>query len=111
MHNQSKILLVSGLKEAVDWLVSSLQDVIEEIGEDESDVPLLPLADYSVTAMDNDMFQKLLLALGIKRPEDFQVIFFKFSLNYAGCFKTRIGHEARELGRFWDVHVLCSPHF
>lgn len=48
-------------------------DVIEDIGDDESDVPILPLTECAQKAIDNSLFQNLLLTLGLKRPADTQV--------------------------------------
>lgn len=61
------------MKEALDWIESSLNEVLEDLGDDESDVPVLPLADYSVTAMDDPNFQKFLKSIGIKPPSGSQV--------------------------------------
>ena len=61
------------MKNAVEWILSSLEEALEDIGDEESDIPILPLADFSVKAMDNDMFQRLLQAIGIKQPVNFQV--------------------------------------
>lgn len=61
------------MKNAVEWILSCLEEALEDIGDEESDVPILPLADFSVKAMDNNVFQSLLLALNIKRPVNFQV--------------------------------------
>ncbi len=61
------------MKESVQWIISSLEEVIEDMDEDESDVPILPLADFSIKAMDNSVFQSLLTVIGIKPPSDIQV--------------------------------------
>lgn len=61
------------MKEAVEWIVSSLLDVLDDLGDEESDVPILPIANYSIKAIDSRVFQRLLLSIGIKLPVNFQV--------------------------------------
>lgn len=61
------------MEEALEWIESSLNEVLEELGDDEDDVPILPLADYSIKAMDSHEFQNFLKSIGIKPPADHQV--------------------------------------
>lgn len=61
------------MKNSVEWILSCLEEALEDIGDDESDVPIVPLSDFSVKAMENEVFQSLLLALNIKKPITAQV--------------------------------------
>lgn len=59
------------LQEAIEWLRESLHDASEdseEPGEDDDGVPLLPLLEVQKDAMEQQDFQKLLLALGMQPP-------------------------------------------
>lgn len=62
-----------GMKDACEWLISCFEDVIEDLADDESDVPIVPLAEHAIQAIENDIFQRLLIALGAQRPVEFQV--------------------------------------
>ncbi|KAJ3665894.1 hypothetical protein Zmor_001358 [Zophobas morio] len=69
-------LIGKGLEEAVEWLKESLADAIEDFEDDDSceGIPLVPIMDYAVNAMENADFQETLKALGIVEPFDEQVL-------------------------------------
>lgn len=55
----------------IDWLKECLDeaaDDMEEVGEDDDGVPLVPLQDLQKEAMEDDSFKKVLVALGIQPP-------------------------------------------
>nr|XP_023016006.1 protein timeless homolog [Leptinotarsa decemlineata] len=56
-------------QEALEWLKDSLSDAIEDY-EDGNDVgiPLVPIMDYAVAAMEHEAFQKLLKGFGVSEP-------------------------------------------
>ncbi|XP_065170446.1 protein timeless homolog isoform X2 [Atheta coriaria] len=64
--------LASGdLKQGIDWLKDSIEDAAEDwndISEDDEGVPLVPILEYSIAAMDNPAFLGLLRALNIQEP-------------------------------------------
>ncbi|XP_065210655.1 protein timeless homolog [Planococcus citri] len=75
--SSTKTVLNLGMKEALDWIETSLNEVLEELGDDEEDVPILPLADYSIKAIDDKDFQTFLKAIGIKPPADSQETYWR----------------------------------
>ncbi|KAK4881785.1 hypothetical protein RN001_005104, partial [Aquatica leii] len=77
-----KILLkVSHMTDALDWLKESLSDIIEDRNESsddaEDEIPLVAIMDYSVTAMENSDFQKLLKSFQIRPPADEQETYWR----------------------------------
>jgi hypothetical protein len=63
------------LKPALLWLIESLDDAAEDLDVDESDIPLLPLTDECMTAVNDKDFQDAMQILGIHKPSNIQVIF------------------------------------
>merc|ERR1711874_707065 len=54
---------------ALEWLAGEMEDEAEERDKEEAeDVPLLPLVEHTIQAVESDEFQKLLQSCGIKRP-------------------------------------------
>lgn len=65
---------VPDMSEPLEWLNESLTDAIEDYGTgDNEGIPLVPISDYAMTAMENPDFQNLLRALGIDEPSSEQV--------------------------------------
>jgi hypothetical protein len=65
------------MADALRWVSSSLQEVADDMeadGEEEA-VPLVPISDEALTAMENPQFLTLLKALNIVPPSDEQVRF------------------------------------
>lgn len=62
------------MSEALEWVKESLYDAIEDFedGNDEG-IPLVPIMDYAVNAMESNEFQQMLEALGLCKPFDEQV--------------------------------------
>lgn len=60
--------------EALNWVRESIGDAIEDFedGNDEG-IPLVPIMDYAMNAMESSEFQQMLLALGLCSPTDEQV--------------------------------------
>lgn len=70
------------MREALEWIRESLQDVLDDRDEESIEgVPLVPLTDYSATAMDSPSFQKLLRALGFVPPADAQESYWRIPSN------------------------------
>ncbi|XP_029159250.1 protein timeless homolog [Nylanderia fulva] len=70
------------MREALGWIKESLQDILDDRDEESSEgIPLVPLTDYSSTAMDSPSFQKLLRALGFMPPADAQESYWRIPAN------------------------------
>lgn len=70
------------MREALEWIKESLQDVVDDHDEESSEgIPLVPLTDYSSAAMDSPSFQKLLRAMGFVPPADAQESFWRIPAN------------------------------
>lgn len=70
------------MREALEWIKESLQDVVDDRDEESSEgIPLVPLTDYSSAAMDSPSFQKLLRAMGFVPPADAQESFWRIPAN------------------------------
>ncbi|XP_025075247.1 protein timeless homolog [Pogonomyrmex barbatus] len=70
------------MREALEWIKESLQDVLDDRDEESSEgIPLVPLTDYSSAAMDSPSFQKLLRALGFVPPADAQESYWRIPAN------------------------------
>lgn len=81
------------MAEALEWIKESFSDAIEDLeddqdGNDADGVPIVPILDCAVAAMDDDGFLKLLRAFGAQEPFDEQVIIFfqSFNLFIFSCF-------------------------
>nr|CAI5869091.1 unnamed protein product [Callosobruchus analis] len=96
----------AGRSEALEWLKESFSDAIEDFedGSDES-VPLVPIMDYAITAMEEVEFQAMLKGFSICEPFDEQETYW------------RIPHHltVEELKQFCDIlqqaldNVLAVP--
>lgn len=72
----------SEMEEALEWIKESLEDVLDDRDEENSEgIPLVPLTDYSSTAMDSPSFQKLLRAMGFLPPADAQESYWRIPAN------------------------------
>lgn len=70
------------MREALEWIRESLQDVLDDRDEESSEgIPLVPVTDYSSTAMDSPSFQKLLRAMGFVPPADAQESYWRIPAN------------------------------
>ncbi|XP_046688895.1 uncharacterized protein LOC124374789 [Homalodisca vitripennis] len=61
------------MQEALEWLKVSLQEVLDDLddnGDDEEGIALLPLTASCIQAMDNPTFLQLLDILSIDKPTD-----------------------------------------
>lgn len=61
------------MKPALLWLIESLNEAAEDLDVDESDIPLLPLSDECMTAVNDVDFQEAMKILGIHKPSSIQV--------------------------------------
>lgn len=66
------------MKSALLWLVESLNDAADDLDVDESDIPLLPLTDDCMVAVNDSDFQNAMEVLGIHKPATIQVIYLIF---------------------------------
>ncbi|XP_011874599.1 PREDICTED: protein timeless homolog isoform X2 [Vollenhovia emeryi] len=70
------------MREALEWIMESLQDVLDDRDEESSEgIPLVPLTDCSSAAMDLPSFQKLLRAMGFVPPADAQESYWRIPAN------------------------------
>ncbi|CAK9795777.1 Protein timeless homolog [Anthophora quadrimaculata] len=77
-----KDVIEKNMNEALEWLKESLQDVLDDRDEESSEgIPLVPLTDYSVAAMDSPSFQKLIRAMGFSPPADEQESYWRIPAN------------------------------
>ncbi|XP_025415567.1 protein timeless homolog isoform X4 [Sipha flava] len=75
--NAIKKLIDKDLKPALLWLIESLDDAAEDLDVDESDIPLLPLTDECMTAVNDKDFQDAMQILGIHKPSNIQETYWR----------------------------------
>jgi hypothetical protein len=65
------------MTDALRWVSSSLQEAADdrEADDEEETIPLVPISEEAMTAMENPQFLKLLTALNVVSPSDEQVCF------------------------------------
>ncbi|XP_017783660.1 PREDICTED: protein timeless homolog, partial [Nicrophorus vespilloides] len=64
--------------DALGWLKESFEDAIEDLDDDADEgVPLVPIMDQQVAAMDSEEFKGLLRGLGISEPSDEQETYWR----------------------------------
>ncbi|XP_011690831.1 PREDICTED: protein timeless homolog isoform X1 [Wasmannia auropunctata] len=77
-----KDVIDRNMREALEWIKESLQDILDDRDEESSEgIPLVPLTDYSSAAMDSPSFQKLLRAMGFVPPADAQESYWRIPAN------------------------------
>ncbi|KAG5330826.1 TIM protein, partial [Acromyrmex heyeri] len=77
-----KDVIDRNMEEALEWIKESLQDILDDRDEESSEgIPLVPLTDYSLAAMDSPSFQKLLRAMGFVPPADGQESYWRIPAN------------------------------
>lgn len=79
--NAIKKIIDKNMKPALLWLIESLDDATDDLDVDESDIPLLPLTDECMTAVNDDDFQETMKILGMHKPSGIQVTLFKLIIN------------------------------
>nr|XP_022919507.1 protein timeless homolog [Onthophagus taurus] len=72
----------SGMSDAVQWLRESFEDVAEDVEDDNLDdddigIPIVPILDCAISAMENLKFLELLKGFGVKEPFDEQEQFWR----------------------------------
>lgn len=75
VFNAIKKVIDRDMKPALLWLVESLNEAADDLDVDESDIPLLPLTDDCMTAVNDNDFQEAMKILGIHKPSSIQVIY------------------------------------
>ncbi|KAL1435365.1 hypothetical protein MTO96_032373 [Rhipicephalus appendiculatus] len=71
-------LVETGCKESLEWLLSSLEDALEDWDpEDPSSVPLVPILEAHHSSMENSDFCSLLRTMGIQPPADEQEAYWR----------------------------------
>ncbi|XP_017793791.1 PREDICTED: protein timeless homolog [Habropoda laboriosa] len=77
-----KDVIEKNMSTALEWIKESLQDVLDDRDEESSEgIPLVPLTDYSVAAMDSPSFQKLIRAMGFTPPSNEQESYWRIPAN------------------------------
>lgn len=71
-------MVITDLTEALKWLAENLEEVAldqeaEGYDPESEGVPLLPISQESVDAMESELFKKVLLGVGVVPPFDEQV--------------------------------------
>lgn len=66
---------MKGKRESLEWICTCLDEVASdrETDGDMEPVPLLPLTEETIDSMEDELFQRLLKALGVNPPADEQV--------------------------------------
>lgn len=69
----------SGFTSSLQWLHENLTEAADDLDQntdpdDDDGVPLVPIAEEDVSGMEDSLFQKMLLDIGISKPGDEQVI-------------------------------------
>lgn len=80
-HSLTSVYVLNAIKKVIDkdmktallWLIGSLDEAANDLDVDESDIPLLPLTDECMTAVNDIDFQEMMQALGIHKPSSIQV--------------------------------------
>nr|XP_037279767.1 LOW QUALITY PROTEIN: protein timeless homolog [Rhipicephalus microplus] len=71
-------LVETGCQESLEWLLSSLEDALEDWDpEDPSSVPLVPILEAHHSSMENGDFCSLLRTMGIQPPADEQEAYWR----------------------------------
>ncbi|XP_049272285.1 protein timeless homolog isoform X1 [Rhipicephalus sanguineus] len=71
-------LVETGCQESLEWLLSSLEDALEDWdSEDPSSVPLVPILETHHSSMENSDFCSLLRTMGIQPPADEQEAYWR----------------------------------
>lgn len=78
VFNAIKKVIDRDMKPALLWLIESLNEATEDLDVDESDIPLLPLTDECMTAVNDVDFQEAMKILGIHEPSSIQVSYIIF---------------------------------
>uniref|UniRef100_A0A2S2NUZ1 Protein timeless n=1 Tax=Schizaphis graminum TaxID=13262 RepID=A0A2S2NUZ1_SCHGA len=75
--NAIKKIINKDMKTALLWLVESLDEAADDLDVDESDIPLLPLSDECMTAVNDIDFQEMMQILGLHRPSSIQETYWR----------------------------------
>ncbi|XP_015364645.1 PREDICTED: protein timeless homolog [Diuraphis noxia] len=75
--NTIKKVIDKDMKTALLWLIESLEDAADDLDVDESDIPLLPLTDECMTAVNDVDFQEMMKILGIHKPSSIQETYWR----------------------------------
>lgn len=74
MLNAISKVIDKDMKEALLWVVESLDEAAIDLDVDEIDIPLLPLTDECMTAINDIDFQEAMQIIGLHKPSSIQVI-------------------------------------
>ncbi|XP_071443997.1 uncharacterized G-patch domain protein DDB_G0278987-like [Hetaerina americana] len=75
-----KKAISSGFSNALEWLVECLEEAAED--EEEEAVPLLPISEDAIVAMEDANFLKVLKILGIVEPNEEQEVYWRIPSSY-----------------------------
>jgi len=75
VFNAIKKVIDKDMKTALLWLIESLNEAADDLDVDEADIPLLPLTDECMTAVNDNDFQEMMQVLGIHKPSSIQVTY------------------------------------
>nr|UHH90575.1 timeless-m [Pyrrhocoris apterus] len=67
----------SYMTNGLEWLESCIEDCLEDIDDEQTEVPLLPLSNESILSIENLSFKDFLSSLGVFRPLQ-QEIYWRF---------------------------------
>lgn len=73
----SHFVALADMSNALEWIKECIDDLVDDLENDPDDdgegVPIVPIMESAVSAMDNNDFLKLLQAFGFHEPSDEQV--------------------------------------
>lgn len=84
-HSLTSVYVLNAIKKVIDkhmktallWLIESLDEAANDLDVDESDIPLLPLTDECMTAVNDIDFQEMMQVLGIHKPSSIQETYWR----------------------------------
>lgn len=65
-------------KEALEWLVETLNDALEDIEDNQMDddedtgIPIVPIQETQIQAIENDEFKRLMSTIGLQTPDEME---------------------------------------
>ncbi|CAH1404037.1 unnamed protein product [Nezara viridula] len=69
------------LQEGLQWVKECMEECVEDMDDEPTEVPLLPLSNEAILSVENKQFQQFLLSLGIFRPLA-QEMYWRFPSNW-----------------------------
>ncbi|KAK9504466.1 hypothetical protein O3M35_010790 [Rhynocoris fuscipes] len=99
----------SYLSEGLKWIKASFQECLDDLDDEPSEVPLLPLSADSILSIDNKQFQQFLKAIKICSPQQ-QEVYWRIPaswkdidfVNRISLLEILLSHDEDELSSYSD---------